>query len=594
MHLLIFDYSVMKELQYINKYFLKYRTKLLLGLLITIVARIFSLFAPRLIGNSLTAVEQYLQQTDGDVEQIRNILWVNILIIIGTTLVSGFLTFWMRQTIINVSRYIEFDLKNEIFWHYQRLTQRFYKNNRTGDLMNRISEDVGKVRMYVGPAFMYSVNTISLFVIVISYMISIAPELTLYTILPLPILSVTIYKLSRIINIKSTLVQEMLSKMSSFAQESFSGIAVIKSYNLQPKMNSNFDTLASQSYEKNMALVKVQAWFFPLMILLIGCSNLIVIYVGGNQYINGEIEIGVLAEFIIYVNMLTWPVAVVGWITSIVQQAEASQKRINDFLTEQPEIVDGPGVPQKIEGNLSFKNVSLCYPETEIQALNNINLEISKGTTIGVIGNIGSGKSTFLDLISRLYDPSEGKIELDGKDLKEYRLEELRSFIGYVPQNAFLFSESIEDNIRFGAVDAKEDEIIAATKKAAVHKNIIEFKEGYKTLLGERGVTLSGGQIQRVSIARVLIKDPTILLLDDCLSAVDTDTEEEILKHLKSVSKDKTTLIVSHRISSIKHADQIIVFENGEIVQQGKHVDLIGVKGYYKELSEKQQTDNSK
>ena len=592
--MLIFDYSVMKELQYINKYFLKYRTKLLLGLLITIVARIFSLFAPRLIGNSLTAVEQYLQQTDGDVEQIRNILWMNILIIIGTTLVSGFLTFWMRQTIINVSRYIEFDLKNEIFWHYQRLTQRFYKNNRTGDLMNRISEDVGKVRMYVGPAFMYSVNTISLFVIVISYMISIAPELTLYTILPLPILSVTIYKLSRIINIKSTLVQEMLSKMSSFAQESFSGIAVIKSYNLQPKMNSNFDILASQSYEKNMALVKVQAWFFPLMILLIGCSNLIVIYVGGNQYINGEIEIGVLAEFIIYVNMLTWPVAVVGWITSIVQQAEASQKRINDFLTEQPEIVDGPGVPQKIEGNLSFKNVSLCYPETEIQALNNINLEISKGTTIGVIGNIGSGKSTFLDLISRLYDPSEGKIELDGKDLKEYRLEELRSFIGYVPQNAFLFSESIEDNIRFGAVDAKEDEIIAATKKAAVHKNIIEFKEGYKTLLGERGVTLSGGQIQRVSIARVLIKDPTILLLDDCLSAVDTDTEEEILKHLKSVSKDKTTLIVSHRISSIKHADQIIVFENGEIVQQGKHVDLIGVKGYYKELSEKQQTDNSK
>ena len=594
MHLLIFDYSVMKELQYINKYFLKYRTKLLLGLLITIVARIFSLFAPRLIGNSLTAVEQYLQQTDGDVEKIRNILWVNILIIIGTTLVSGFLTFWMRQTIINVSRYIEFDLKNEIFWHYQRLTQRFYKNNRTGDLMNRISEDVSKVRMYVGPAFMYSVNTISLFLIVISYMISIAPELTLYTILPLPILSVTIYKLSRIINIKSTLVQEMLSKMSSFAQESFSGIAVIKSYNLQPKMNSNFDTLASQSYEKNMALVKVQAWFFPLMILLIGCSNLIVIYVGGNQYINGEIEIGVLAEFIIYVNMLTWPVAVVGWITSIVQQAEASQKRINDFLTEQPEIEDGPGVPQKIEGNLSFKNVSFCYPETEIQALNNINLEISKGTTVGVIGNIGSGKSTFLDLISRLYDPSEGKIELDGKDLKEYRLEELRSFIGYVPQNAFLFSESIEDNIRFGAVDAKEDEIIAATKKAAVHKNIIEFKEGYKTLLGERGVTLSGGQIQRVSIARVLIKDPTILLLDDCLSAVDTDTEEEILKHLKSVSKDKTTLIVSHRISSIKHADQIIVFENGEIVQQGKHVDLIGVKGYYKELSEKQHTDNSK
>ncbi|MDB4267710.1 ABC transporter ATP-binding protein/permease, partial [Flavobacteriaceae bacterium] len=559
-----------------------------------IIARVFSLFAPRLIGNSLTAVEKFLQNPDGNLEQIQNVLLINILIIIGTTLASGFLTFWMRQTIINVSRYIEFDLKNEIFWHYQKLTQRFYKNNRTGDLMNRISEDVGKVRMYVGPAFMYSVNTISLFVIVISYMISIAPELTLYTILPLPILSFTIYKLSRIINIKSTLVQEMLSKMSSFSQEGFSGIAVIKSYNLESKINANFNDLATESYEKNMSLVRVQAWFFPLMILLIGCSNLIVIYVGGNQYINGEIEIGVLAEFIIYVNMLTWPVAVVGWITSIVQQAEASQKRINAFLKEQPEIEDGIGLQGKIEGNLKFKNVTLRYPETNIQALNNISIDIPKGTTVGVIGNIGSGKTTFLDLISRLYDPSKGTIELDGNDLKKYRLEELRSAIGYVPQNAFLFSESIEDNIRFGAIEAKEEDIIKATKKAAVHQNITEFKEGYKTLLGERGVTLSGGQIQRVSIARVFIKDPKILLLDDCLSAVDTDTEEEILKHLKSVSKDKTTIIVSHRISSIKHADKIIVFENGQIVQQGKHIDLVGVEGYYQELYEKQQSDNSK
>ena len=594
MHLYIFVNNDMKELQFINKYFFKYRTKLLLGLLITIIARVFSLFAPRLIGNSLTAVEKFLQNPDGNLEQIQNVLLINILIIIGTTLASGFLTFWMRQTIINVSRYIEFDLKNEIFWHYQKLTQRFYKNNRTGDLMNRISEDVGKVRMYVGPAFMYSVNTISLFVIVISYMISIAPELTLYTILPLPILSFTIYKLSRIINIKSTLVQEMLSKMSSFSQEGFSGIAVIKSYNLESKINANFNDLATESYEKNMSLVRVQAWFFPLMILLIGCSNLIVIYVGGNQYINGEIEIGVLAEFIIYVNMLTWPVAVVGWITSIVQQAEASQKRINAFLKEQPEIEDGIGLQGKIEGNLKFKNVTLRYPETNIQALNNISIDIPKGTTVGVIGNIGSGKTTFLDLISRLYDPSKGTIELDGNDLKKYRLEELRSAIGYVPQNAFLFSESIEDNIRFGAIEAKEEDIIKATKKAAVHQNITEFKEGYKTLLGERGVTLSGGQIQRVSIARVFIKDPKILLLDDCLSAVDTDTEEEILKHLKSVSKDKTTIIVSHRISSIKHADKIIVFENGQIVQQGKHSDLVGVEGYYQELYEKQQSDNSK
>lgn len=584
----------MKELRYLNKYLYKYRTKLLWGLLITVIARIFSLVAPRLIGNSLTAVENYLESQTADLSIIKEILLINILVIIGTTLASGFFTFLMRQTIINVSRYIEFDLKNEVFWHYQRLTQRFYKNNRTGDLMNRISEDVGKVRMYVGPALMYSINTISLFVIVISYMISIAPLLTLYTILPLPILSITIYKLSRIINQKSALVQEMLSKMSSFTQESFSGIAVIKSYNLQGQSTSDFTGLASETYDKNMDLVKVQAWFFPLMILLIGCSNLIVIFVGGNQYINGQLEIGVLAEFIIYVNMLTWPVAVVGWITSIVQQAEASQKRINAFLKEQPEIKSGKGVFKKIEGTIEFKNVSLQYPETGIKALNQVNLTIPAGSTLGIIGNIGSGKSTLLDLLVRLYDPSEGTLFIDGHALKDFTLEELRAAIGYVPQNAFLFSEQIEENIRFGNPEASLEAIHEAAQKSAVHNNIIQFKEGYKTLLGERGVTLSGGQIQRISIARALIKKPQILLLDDCLSAVDTDTEEEILKHLKNISKNKTTVIVSHRISSLKHADQIVVFENGKIVQQGKHIDLIGVDGYYKELFEIQQTNSSK
>jgi len=592
-HLCTFG-QAMKALQYLNKYFYKYRTKLFVGFLITVVARIFSLFTPRLIGNSLTAVEQYVKSDDVSLDSIQELLLFNILIIIGASLVSGFFTFLMRQTIINVSRYVEFDLKNEIFWHYQKLTQRFYKNNRTGDLMNRISEDVGKVRMYVGPAFMYSINTVALFIIVISYMISIAPALTLYTILPLPILSVTIYKLSRIINEKSTRVQEVLSKMSSFAQESFSGIGVIKSYNLQRIMNQGFDDLVSESYQKNMSLFKVQAWFFPLMILLIGFSNLIVIYVGGNQYINNEIEIGVLAEFIIYVNMLTWPVAVVGWITSIVQQAEASQERINLFLKEEPEIKDGSGVQKEIKGALELKNVSLRYPETQIQALENISLKIPTGTTLGILGNIGSGKSTLLDLITRLYDPSEGKILLDGIDLKEYTLEQLREAIGSIPQNAFLFSESIEDNIRFGSINARREAIQEASKEAVVHKNIIAFKEGYQTLLGERGVTLSGGQIQRVSIARAFIKDPKILLLDDCLSAVDTDTEEEILKHLKKIAQNKTTLIVSHRISSLKHADQIIVFENGKIVQQGKHLDLTGVSGYYKELFEKQQSDRNK
>ena len=584
----------MKELKYLNKYFYKYRIKLFLGLIITVIARIFSLFAPRLIGNSLTVVENYLESNNVDFEVVKNILLTNIFIIIATALASGFFTFLMRQTIINVSRFIEYDLKNEIFWHYQKLTQRFYKNNRTGDLMNRISEDVGKVRMYVGPAFMYSTNTISLFVIVISYMITIAPTLTLYTLLPLPVLSFTIYKLSRIINEKSTLVQEVLSKMSSYAQESFSGISVIKSYNLESIMYSGFNKVADESYKKNMSLVKVQAWFFPLMILLIGFSNLIVIFVGGKQYINGEIEIGVLAEFIIYVNMLTWPVAVVGWITSIVQQAEASQKRINKFLNEVPEINDGKIKVNNLIGDIEFKNVSLFYPETQIKSINNLSLKIKAESTLGIIGKVGSGKSSFLELITRFYDPIDGDIEIDGINIKDFKLEDLRKNIGYVPQNPFLFSESIKENLQYGLKNANEDKIIDACRKAVIHEDIINFKRSYKTILGERGVTLSGGQIQRVSIARVFIKNPKIYLFDDCLSAVDNDTEEKILRNLKSISNNKTTIIVSHRVSSLKHADQIIVFENGKIVQQGKHTELIGVTGYYKELFEKQQADQAK
>ena len=584
----------MKELKYLNKYFYKYRIKLFLGLIITVIARIFSLFAPRLIGNSLTVVENYLESNNIDFEVVKNILLTNIFIIIATALASGFFTFLMRQTIINVSRFIEYDLKNEIFWHYQKLTQRFYKNNRTGDLMNRISEDVGKVRMYVGPAFMYSTNTISLFLIVISYMITIAPTLTLYTLLPLPVLSFTIYKLSRIINEKSTLVQEVLSKMSSYAQESFSGISVIKSYNLESIMYSGFNKVADESYKKNMSLVKVQAWFFPLMILLIGFSNLIVIFVGGKQYINGEIEIGVLAEFIIYVNMLTWPVAVVGWITSIVQQAEASQKRINKFLNEMPEINDGKIKVNNLIGDIEFKNVSLFYPETQIKSINNLSLKIKAESTLGIIGKVGSGKSSFLELITRFYDPIDGDIEIDGINIKDFKLEDLRKNIGYVPQNPFLFSESIKENLQYGLKNANEDKIIDACRKAVIHEDIINFKRSYKTILGERGVTLSGGQIQRVSIARVFIKNPKIYLFDDCLSAVDNDTEEKILRNLKSISNNKTTIIVSHRVSSLKHADQIIVFENGKIVQQGKHTELIGVTGYYKELFEKQQADQAK
>ena len=369
----------MRELQYLNKYLKKYFLKLLLGILITVISRVFSLFAPRLIGESLTAVENYLSNHQGDFTALKSLLLNNILIIIGATFLSGFFTFLMRQTIINVSRYIEFDLKNEIYSKYQRLTQRFYKNNRTGDLMSRISEDVSKVRMYVGPAIMYSINTITLFICVITLMLNIAPKLSVYTLLPLPILSFTIYKLSIVINTRSTEVQEMLSKLSSYTQEIFSGISVVKSYGLEYNTHEKFDNLAEESKGKNMNLVKVQAWFFPLMILLIGMSNLIVIFIGGQQYMNGSIEIGVLAEFIIYINMLTWPVAVVGWVTSVVQQAEASQKRINAFLNESIEIQNGPGVDLSVKGEISFENVTLVYPETQIKALDNISFVLKNG-----------------------------------------------------------------------------------------------------------------------------------------------------------------------------------------------------------------------
>ena len=578
----------MKELQYLNKYLYTYRKKLLIGVFITIIARIFSLFTPRLVGNSITAIEQFLKQSNQDSAILGKTLLFNIALIVTASLVSGFFTFLMRQTIINVSRYIEYDLKNEVYQHYQVLCSIFYKKNRTGDLMSRISEDVSKVRMYFGPALMYSINTIALFVIVISYMVSIAPSLTLYTLLPLPILSITIYQLSKAINIRSTAVQETLAKLSSFTQEAFSGIGIIKSYNLQASIEDSFATLSLESKNQNVALAKVQAWFFPLMILLIGFSNLLVIYVGGKQYIAGEIEIGVLAEFIIYVTMLTWPVATVGWVTSIVQQAEASQKRINAFLQQKPTIENGFSTKKITQAKLSFEKVSFTYPDTGIKALKNISFELKEGDTLGIVGKTGSGKSTLLELIARLYDPTEGKIIIDNQNANNYALNNLREVIGYVPQNPFLFSESIEDNIRFGKKDASIEEIVEAAKNASVHHNIKEFKDGYKTLLGERGVTLSGGQIQRVSIARALIKDPMILLFDDCLSAVDADTEEKILEHLNRISQDKTTCIVSHRVSSVKNADKIIVLKEGGIIQQGTHNELLKIAGHYRELAEKQ------
>ena len=583
----------MKELQHLNKYFLKYKVHLLIGIAITIAARIFLLYTPRYVKEIFVIVEKRL---DGVIteEAFKSGLFEAILYIIGAALIGAMLTFFMRQTIINVSRYIEFDLKNEVYQHYQKLSLNFYKKNRTGDLMNRITEDVGRVRMYAGPAIMYSINTIALFVIVIIYMVDASPKLTLYTILPLPILSVIIYKLSKEIHKRSTVVQEYLSKLSTFTQESFSGISVIKAYGIEPQTSSNFETLSATSKQKQISLVKVQAFFFPMMILLIGTSNLLVIYVGGMQYINGEVEsLGTIAEFIIYVNMLTWPVATVGWVTSIVQQAEASQKRINEFLKIEPEIKNTVENHTQITGDIAFKHVSFTYDDTNIQALNNVSFNIKQGETLAILGKTGSGKSTVLDLVGRLYDIDKGSITLNKTEINHHNLSDLRNSIGYVPQDAFLFSDTIKSNIKFGKEDATDEDVFEAAKNAQVHKNIIKFNNGYDTVLGERGITLSGGQKQRVSIARAIIKSPEILLFDDCLSAVDTETEEKILKSLNKISTGKTTIIVSHRVSSTKNADKIIVLDHGEIVQEGTHETLINVDGYYKHLYLKQLSESS-
>jgi len=579
----------MKELKHLNKYFVKYRGMLLLGLVITIFARVFALFTPMLIGNSVTLVENAIVNSTQSTDEVKDALLMNIGLIIGATTLAALFTFLMRQTFIVVSRRIEFDLKNEVYKQYQNLSLSFYKQNRTGDLMNRISEDVSKVRMYAGPALMYSVQTITLFIIVISYMYSQAPTLTLYAIMPFPVLSIAIYKLSVAINQKSTVVQQYLSKLTTFSQETFSGISVIKAYALEPKTGTNFVTLANESKEKNIDLVKVQALFFPLMILLIGASNLLVIFIGGKQYISGEIaELGTIVEFIIFVNMLTWPVAVVGWVTSMVQQAEASQKRINEFLKEEPQVKNKSVEPTPIKGKIEFKNVTFTYPDTNITALKNLSFSINSGETLAILGRTGSGKSTILELIGRLYDVSSGEILVDDKPIEELHLKSIREAIGYVPQDAFLFSDSIKNNIRFGKENATEEEVINAAKMAYVHKNIVGFTNKYETVLGERGITLSGGQKQRVSIARALIKDPNIYLFDDCLSAVDTDTEEKIISNLHKISREKTTIIVSHRIFSAINADKILVLKDGEILQQGTHSQLIETEGYYKELYAKQ------
>ena len=581
----------MTELKYLNKYLFKYKTNLLLGFFIIIIARILLLFTPGLIRESVNVIDEFRKGNIISIETVQTELIQNIFLILLAAIAAGIFTFLTRQTIINVSRYVEFDLKNEIYTQYQKLSLSFYKKNQTGDLMNRISEDVSRVRMYFGPALMYSINTITLLIITFFYMYRQSPELTIYTISPLPILSYTIFKLSGIINIRSRIVQESLSKLSSFSQEVFTGIQIIKSYAIQKNKSLEFDNISKKNKDNQISLVKMQALFFPLMILLIGISNILVIYVGGKQYLSGEIEnIGIIAEFIIYVNMLTWPVASLGWISSIIQQAEASQKRINEFLKEKSEINYNLNGLKKINGSIEFKDVSFTYTESNIKAIDKISFKLNNRKSLGIIGVTGSGKTTLIKLITKIYNIEAGEILFDNNSINEYDLECLRKQIGVVSQDSFLFSDSIINNIRFGKEKATLKEVEKVCKIAGIHNEIIKFSNGYETILGERGINLSGGQKQRICIARALIKEPKILILDDCLSALDNETEEKIILSLKSILKDTTTIISSHRLSSVQNLNEIIVLDKGKIIQKGNHELLINQNGYYKDVYSKQLT----
>ena len=581
----------MTELKYLNKYLFKYKTNLLLGFFIIIIARILLLFTPGLIRESVNVIDEFRKGNIISIETVQTELIQNIFLILLAAIAAGIFTFLTRQTIINVSRDVEFDLKNEIYTQYQKLSLSFYKKNQTGDLMNRISEDVSRVRMYFGPALMYSINTITLLIITFFYMYRQSPELTIYTISPLPILSYTIFKLSGIINIRSRIVQESLSKLSSFSQEVFTGIQIVKSYAIQKNKSLEFDNLSKKNKDNQISLVKMQALFFPLMILLIGISNILVIYIGGKQYLSGEIEnIGIIAEFIIYVNMLTWPVASLGWISSIIQQAEASQKRINEFLKEKSEINYNQNGLKKIYGTIEFKDVSFTYTESNINAIEKISFKLNNRKSLGIIGVTGSGKTTLIKLITKIYNIEAGEILFDNNSINEYNLECLRKQIGVVSQDSFLFSDSIINNIRFGKEKATLKEVENVCKIAGIHNEILKFSNGYETILGERGINLSGGQKQRICIARALIKEPKILILDDCLSALDNETEEKIILSLKSIFKNTTTIISSHRLSSVQNLNEIIVLDKGKIIQKGNHELLINQNGYYKDVYSKQLT----
>ncbi len=577
----------MRALKYLNKYFLKYKWLLGAGAFFVIVSVIFKLFPALLIRNSFDTIATVIDDYKEGNVQDELVRWQLIrygLYIIASAILQGVFMYFMRQTIVVMSRHIEFDLKNVVFEQYQRLTQRFFKQNNTGDLMNRISEDVGKVRMYVGPAIMYALNTGFTIILVISIMISVSLKLTLLTLAPLPLLAFLVYKVANLINMKSLAVQEQLSTLSTFAQESFSGMRVIKSYHRLDWFNRKFKKEAIEYRSVNEELFRVNATFQPIMILMVGISTLITIYVGGRLYFNGEVSAGNITEFIYYVNLLTWPIASIGWVTSLVQSAAASMERLNEFLSEEPDFESGTHKPASFQGRVEFKNVSFTYPNSGIQALDKVSFTVKAGHSLGILGKTGSGKSTITALMVRQYDPSEGEILVDGVNIKEWHLPTLKKYLGWVPQEAFLFSDTIAHNIAFGLDTFNSQKVEQAAIAAGVHENIIDFPKGYETKVGERGITLSGGQKQRVSIARALAKDPKLMVFDDCLSAVDTETEELILGNIKEATSSISSMIIAHRVSSVKHCEQIICLDNGAIIEKGTHAELENAGGHYSEL----------
>jgi ATP-binding cassette subfamily B protein len=590
----------MKDLSTLNKYFYKYRWRLLIGTLFVIASNFFSVLQPRVVRYALDMVYENIKmyglydgfelQSELFSDLGRTLLMFGALMLI-LALIMGIFMYFMRQTIIVMSRLIEYDLRNEIFTHYEKLNLAFYKRNNTGDLMARISEDVSKVRMYLGPAIMYGINLVSLFALVIYSMLSVNVELTLWALAPLPILSFSIYYVSRMINKKSTEIQTQLSVLNSSAQEVYSGIRVVKSYVQERPMVKFFSKESDIFKEKSMDLAKIQAMFYPLMLILVGISTILTIYIGGLKVAAGTVTPGNIAEFIIYTNMLTWPVTALGWIASIIQSAAASQKRINEFLEAEPEIIENDAEYSKLAGAVEFNDVTFVYPDTGIKALENVNFKLEPGQKMAIIGRTGSGKTTIVDLLVRMYDVTDGQILIDNKNIQSLSLSSLRQNIGYVPQDVFLFSDSIAQNVAFGKEDATQAEIEQYTKYASVYDDIKEFPQGFETLVGERGVTLSGGQKQRVSIARALIKQPDILILDDSLSAVDTTTEKRILNYLEKAMADKTAIIITHRIYNLLDFDKIIVLKDGKITESGTHDELLENKGFYFEMYEQQQIE---